>query len=463
VNFHNRILLSTLVAGFVASVIANELPDRADYAYGFGLETQGDSEFFGVDIPIAVYRSVADSRMRDAGVYNADGQPVPRLFEHPEIADNNIEHKLPLGLVALYGEQQTHVDQLRILLRKTADGTTLEVDEGKPTGVADIEQINNFPLTAYIVDTRDLRQDIKVLEFSWPPQPKGLIGNIRVETSDDLQKWRNVGSATLANLQLEDTQIEHRRVDLDRKIGDYLRISWSSLPDSWRLDGVTGIYTEKGAPIDRDWLTLGAVADENAEREYVYDAGGFPPVDRVSLILPDENVVVRASIFYRHDGQDSWHFSQDAIFYNITRQGNVLQSSTIQVGIQRMAEWKVRIDSGVTNAPPSLKLGWRPDRLVFLAQGAAPFELLAGRAKDRLDNYPQQRMLGDSSIFKMLRETGQEGTATLGGRYIVAGQQQLEPGKESFWRTVLLWTGLVGAITLVGWLVFSLTRELRRD
>ena len=457
-----RMLLAGLVAACIASAIADELPARDEYAYGFGLETQGDEEFFGLAVPIPVYRSVVDPKMRDAGVYNADGQPVPRIFEHPEVKDNDIERELPLGLVALYGEQTAQADQLHILFRQTAAGTTLEVESGKPPGVGAVNQADNFPLAAYIADTRDLEQDIKALEFTWPQQDKGIIGRVRVEDSDDLQNWRQVGSATLAELQLEDTRIEHRRVELSRDVSDYLRITWSNMPDAWRLEAVTGIYTEKGTPNQRDWLTLEAAADSEKEREYVFDGGGFPPVDRVSVLLPDENIVVRASIFYRHNEQGGWRFSHDAIFYNITRQGNVLQSSAINVNVQRAAEWKVRIDSGITTSPPQLKLGWRPDQLVFLAQGTAPFELVTGRAKDRLDNYPQQRMLGDSAIFRMLRETGQEGVATLGSRYVVAGQQHLEIHEKSIWRTLLLWGGLSSAILLVGWLVISLTREMRQ-
>ena len=462
-RLYYRVLLSSLVAGLSASAIASELPARNDYAYGFGMETHGDSEFFGAPVPIAVYQSVTDSRMRDAGVYNADGQPVPRIFEQPEVKNNDIERELELSLIALYGEQATQPEQLRILLHQTDDGTTLEVNDAKHTGVAAVGQADDFPLAAYIVDTRNLDQDIKTLEFTWPPQSKGMIGRVRVEDSNDLQNWRKVGSATLAELRVEDTSIEQRRVELSRDVRDYLRITWQSMPDTWRLDDVTGIYAEKGTPAERDWITLEAVVDENTEREYLFNAGGFPPVDRVSVLLPDENIVVRASIFYRLNGQAGWRLSHDAIFYNITRQDNTLQSSPVTVDIQRAAEWKVRIDSGVSTGPLRLKLGWRPDHLIFLAQGTPPFELLAGRAKDKLDNYPQQRMLGDSAIFKMLRDTGREGIATLGDRYTVAGQQSLEIPAKSIWKTLLLWAGLSGAIGLVGWLVFSLSREMRQD
>ena len=458
-----RILLGGIIAAATLSAHSDELPGRDEYAYGFDLLTQGGSEFFSLSVPTAVYQSVTDPELRDAGIYNADGQPVPRIFEHPEVEDNDIERELPLGLVALHGEQAAQPEQLRILLRRTTTTTMLEVDEHSASATAADERADNFPLTAYIVDSRDLEQDIKALEFGWPQQDKGMIGRVRVEDSDDLQVWRRIGSATLADLQLEDTRIEHRRVELNREPGDYLRITWHAMPDGWSLEYITGIYMEKGAPTERDWLTLEAVEKGEHDREYMFDAKGFPPVDRVNVDLGGENVVVRASIFYRHSAQSGWRFSRDAIFYNITRQGNVLHSAAVKVDVQRTAEWKIRVDSGVITGEPLLELGWRPDQLVFLAQGAAPFELLSGRAKDRIDNYPQHSLLGDRAIFKMLRETGQQGVAALGERYEVAGQKSLEAGEESYRRTILLWTGLSAAILLVGWLVFSLIREMRQD
>jgi hypothetical protein len=451
-------LLAAFLSVLPNVVLAEDLPARNDYAYGFDLVTQGDFEFFSVDVPIAVYQSVSDPDLRDAGVYNASGQPVPRVFEHPTDNDVDVEHQLALELVPLFGEQAELPDQLRILFHQDADGTRLEVGSGKPSG----EQQSGAPVTAYIVDARDLDFTLEALVFTWPRQQKGMIGRVRVEDSDDLQHWRNLGSATLAELQLETSSIEHNRVELTKKPRDYLRISWRHLPDTWKLEKVTGIYSERGA-VNRNWLTLDSVADPDAEREYLFDANGYPPTDRINVLLPDENVVVRASIYYRQGQEDGWRLAHSGIFYNINRQGSNLQSLAETVGVQRANQWRVRIDSGMTTGPIQIQLGWRPDRLVFLAQGTPPFELVAGRAKDRIERYPQQSLLGDSAIFGMLRETGQQGVATLGTRVVIAGQQRLKIREGSVWKTILLWGGLSAAVLLVGWLVFSLNREMKTD
>ena len=235
------------------------------------------------------------------------------------------------------------------------------------------------------------------------------------------------------------------------------------MPVTWKLNAIAGIHTEQGAAASRDWLILDSFEPGETERELVFDVGGYPPVDRVNVLLPDDNVVVRASVFYRRGGQDSWRLAHNGIFYNISRQGSALQSPAAAVRDARAGQWKIRIDSGMTTGPVRLQLGWRPDRLVFLAQGSQPFELVTGRAQDALEQFPQETVLGDSAIFRMLRQSGQAGAATVGSREVIAGPDRLEISGSTPWRVLLLWAGLTGAIVLVGWLVYSLMREMKQS
>ena len=446
--------------------LAADLPGRDGYAYGFPLATQGDDEFFELEIPLDVYRSVTDPALRDVGVYNAGGQPVPRLVERPDADTEGIEEEIPLGLIPLWGEQAEQSEQLRLLLLQGTDSTRLELDTERAT-----EQAVERNLTGYLVDARELEHTLQALALTWPPLPEGFIGTVRLDTSDDLQHWRHVGSSALADLQFQETRIEQNRLKLVRKISDFLRISWRDMPDAWRLSTVSGIYTGESPAAPRAWLELDPAApaeDESAETagETLFDAGGYPPVDRVNLLLPEGNVVVRASVYYRQNDGDNWRLAVNGLFYNLSRQGSALQSPALAVdfgraGLVRAGQWKVRIESGVTAGPVRLQLGWRPDRLLFLAQGAPPFELVSGRAQDALQRFPQETVLGDSSIFKMLRESGEAGEAALGARAVIAGQAGLEISETVSLRVILVWAGLIAAIAVVGWLVYSLLRENR--
>ena len=452
------LLIAAWLGLLVGPVVAQELPSADDYAYVFPLTITDNTEFFELDVTVDFYRSVSDPSLRDAGVYNANRQPVPRIFEHPAGAENEIEEQVTLGVVPLYADVSEQPEQLRLLLQQAGTGINLKL-EASETG----EISTNRRLKAYIVDVRDLEHEIVALVFSWPKQSHGFIGRVTVEHGENLQHWRRLGSASLAALEYDETHIVQNRVELSGKVSDYLRISWRSMPDDWKLHAVNGIFTLRGVSADRDSVTLDSNVQGDTNREFLFDAGGFPPVDRVNLVLPGNNVVIRASIFSRQNDKGRWRLAHKGLFYNFSRQGESLQSNPARIPISRASQWKVKLDSGVTTDPVQIQLAWRPDRLAFVAQGSPPFELVAGRAQDRLQQFPQKTILGDHSIFRMLRETGKAGVAKMGAREVRAGPDRLEVAATKPWRVTLLWGGLVGSVLLVAWLVYSLMRDMRKD
>ncbi|MCP4044430.1 MAG: DUF3999 domain-containing protein [Gammaproteobacteria bacterium] len=452
------ILITAWLSLLVGPADAQELPSADDYAYAFPLMVKGSTEFFELDVPVEFYRSVSDPSLRDAGVYNANGLPVPRIFEHPAGAESEIEEQVALGVVPLHADVSEQPEQLRLLLQQAGTGINLKLEASEAGEIS-----ANKPLKAYIVDVRDLEHEIVALVFNWPKQSQGFIGRVTVEHGDNLQHWRRLGSASLATLEYDDTRIVQNRVELTGKVSDYLRISWRNMPDSWKLDAVTGIYTSQGLSASRDSVTLESTAQGNTNREFLFDAGGFPPVDRVNLVLPGDNVVIRASIFSRQDEKGRWRLAHKGLFYSISRQGELLQTTPARISVSRASQWKVKLESGVTTNPVQIQLEWQPDRLAFVAQGSPPFELVAGSAQDRLQQFPQKAILGDRSIFKMLRESGQAGVATTGAREVRAGPDRLEVAATKPWRVALLWGGLIGAVLLVAGLVYSLMRDMRKD
>jgi hypothetical protein len=464
-------------AGILAGGLnAADLPARDAYAFGFPLTAGAESEYFAVDLPLAVYRSVADPALRDVGVYNANRLPVPRLIERPGV-DNGAhdgagqapaEEEIALGLIPLYGSRAVPSEQLRLLLLHGGDSTRLELDTERPppqASAADGAGAPDRTLAGYLVDARQLEQPLQALALAWPPPAEGFIGTVRVDTSEDLQHWRHLGSAALADLEFQGTRIEQNHVQLERPVADYLRIRWQEMPAGWRLSEVRGIYTGPGPAVQRDWLELDSHAPGEGAAESLFDAAGYPPVDRVNLLLPDGNVVVRAGVYYRLPGSEEWRLAHSGVFYNVSRRGGTLQSPAAAVGGRagalRAADWKVRIESGVAAGPVRLQLGWRPDRLLFLAQGPAPFELVAGRAADAAQRFPQATVLGDTGLFEMLRSSGQAGPASLGPRAEIAGPAALQMAEPVRRKALLIWAGLIAAIAVVGWLVLSLLRENR--
>ena len=139
------LLITTWLGLLAGPVVAQELPSADDYAYVFPLTVTGSTEFFKLDVPIDFYRSVSDPSLRDAGVYNANGQPVPRIFEHTAGAETDIEEQVTLGAVPLHADVSEQPEQLRLLLQQAGTGINLKLETLEAGEIP-----ANRPLKAYI-------------------------------------------------------------------------------------------------------------------------------------------------------------------------------------------------------------------------------------------------------------------------------------------------------------------------
>ncbi len=50
----------------------------------------------------------------------------------------------------------------------------------------------------------------------------------------------------------------------------------------------------------------------------------------------------------------------------------------------------------------------------------------------------------------------------IGPRKVIAGAQAVKANNAVSVRTLLLWAGLIGAVMLVGWMVYSLMKDLKK-
>lgn len=441
-----------------AAQAQNEIPAPDEYAYRFPLHVEQGADFIAADIPLEVYRSVVDPSLRDVGVYNAAGQAVPRKLEAPREPTDRVERATPLGMVPLYGPREGELAdsgrRLQLLMQLDEPGATLQFQSDRPES-SDPE----LQLHAVIVDMRGHESVVSDLQFTSSGAPNGFIGTVTVEQGNDLADWKHLARGTLAQLEYENTLIEQNRIAINTETADFLRISWRGMPRAWRPQSVTAIATERAAETDRTWLSLQPTGRDDDGRTFTFDIGGYPPIDRIELELPGNNAVVRAALEVRHGAQTGWSLAHQGLFYRITQDGNEIQSRPAAVSPARAAQWRVRLLSGQIDGDLRLRVGWKPDRLVFLTQGEGPYTLATGRSRDRLENFPQQRLLGDSALFSMLERSGAAGRASVGGRMTGAGSEAMKSPRAWTWRTVLVWIGLLAAVGFVGYLVLSLMRE----
>ena len=433
-----------------------DAPVLSDYAWGFPIDVSEDASFYSVELPLEVNQSVTDRALRDAGVFNGDGDPVSRVFEQADSVREPLERSNPLPMLPLYRAVDTRTDQDSLSLERDGDSMQFKFDLEDLLAPEEDEK-----LVAYIVDSRQTDDNAAGLDLVWGQTEPGFMGRVMVDGGNDLQNWSPVGSAVVAYLREDSASIEQRRVKLRRGDFDFLRIRWEGLPENWHLSQVMGVYMDGTDDSVRKFATLDSTGVDPDDGGRIFELGGAPVVDQVRVVLPEPNTVISAQVFYWAERREQWLPISRGSYHHIIRDNNAVMSDPLKMKKMRSRQFKVVITRGPADVPMQLEVGWRPDRLLFLAQGQAPFTLAAGSADDEMRQFPQQRIYGGSALATLAENNGGVVAVTLGPRYQLGGPDRLIATRQINWRTFILWFGLVMGVAFVGFMASKTIRELR--
>ena len=442
-----------------AQSVANDpgVPGLNDYGWGFPVVTSQDANFYSVTLPLDVNRSVTDPDLRDAGVFNADGEPVPRIFLPAVDEVEQVERTRALPFVPLFSDIDVGEEDIRLLFERRGDYARVELD----TGAAG-ERPAGRKLQSYIADTRELDQAIVAIELFWTQIDDGFVGRVTIEGSNDLGHWYMLASAAIADVRAAATSIVQRRVDVPGNSYDFLRMTWTDLPDNWTLAEINAVYTLGVAKSVRKSISVDTAGIDAEDGGRIFSLGGAAMIDQVRLVLPDANTILSASIFLWSETQQRWYRVLQGSWHHIGRGEQRIESSAEKIPRTRTSRIKVVVSAGQPGAAMGLEVGWLPDTLLFLAQGPGPYILATGRAADREAAFPQQRFYGVGSITALASENRQSVSATLGQRYALGGTDRLRIVKTFDWRTLALWLGLALGVGFVGFMATKIMRESSR-
>jgi hypothetical protein len=443
---------------WVASAVSETMPNANEYAYGWTIVPSQSADFYEVLLPLEVNQSSADESLRDVGVYNHADAPVPRTITQPATERRVTEQRTPLVLLPLHIGQVEQPEDLKLLVQRNAAQTTVTLDASHQ--LAELTE-PKASLTAYIVDVRKLEQPIYRLALAWPESVEAFIGHLDIHGSNDLANWQLVGSGSIASLRQDDVKIDQRSIDIEADAHDFLRLTWRGVSADWFLTGLEGLHRTEGEDSMQKSLVLAPVERDEADSGYIFDTHGHISVDQISLLLPSDNTTVRAHIFAWSSHREQWQKVHSGVFYHLRGGGDAVSSPPATVARQRTDRWKVVIDQGQSELDLKLELGWRPDKLVFVAQGSGPYRLVAGRAADALAGFPQQVNYGDSAILALAHDSEYAASARLSPRIELAGPAQLQIPFRPDWTRWLIWIALAAGVSLVGYMAASLIRQLK--
>ena len=124
---------------------------------------------------------------------------------------------------------------------------------------------------------------------------------------------------------------------------------------------------------------------------------------------------------------------------------------------RRDRHWRLVAEKPAQAQVPTLRLGYRAEVMVFLAEGSAPYALLAGSGRAARAEAALPQLV--DALRQQRGPDWQPAVAKLGEGAVLAGDAALAPAPgEHDWKSWLLWVLLVGGAALVAWFAISLLK-----
>jgi hypothetical protein len=437
-----------LLPGMVsaASVVTPE-----DMAFGRDILVDEDSAILTFDLPASVYRHAVDPKLRDVRVFNAAGEPVPFTIGSapPQAAHSRSPETFPV--FPLHVREQDGIRWIERLERKK-DGSWLR---SQAMVAGEIVRIG-----AWLVDLGENAARIDWLRLEWSAGETGFAARVDVRSSDDLKRWRPLATgAVVADLRSGELRLRRDRIDLRSDSERYLRIDWPESLKGVVLTGVEVGFRPERSPSPRRWLSLVGRPEAEDRRVLRFDTGGHFPVDRARLPLDGHNWARYLKLATRTGPDERWRPRAEGRIWHIEQSGLSFGSDPLSFAPVRDPLWRLRLDPlpPGRGEPPVLDLGWRPQRLTFLAEGPGPWQLAYGSRELATTSAVSGRAL-DRLIEE--EEMPPARPVRLGPERELSGLSRLQPSGPALpWAAIGLWGVLLTGLAL---LLFMLRRLLRQ-
>ncbi|MBL8297230.1 MAG: DUF3999 domain-containing protein [Rhodanobacteraceae bacterium] len=441
---------AALLALLSLAAYAASAGQRSDYSQEWPLRlARADGGAFRVVLSEAIYRAAQDRDLADIEVFNAAGESLPAALLGPEGASAQEwpRELLDLPWFLLPPLRPGEVDSdWNLRTERDAQGRVLRV-EASVTPAAAAE-----PARELLLDLSQVQIPLAALRLVWADDVPAFRTSVTLSASDDLQHWNTLGNGVIADLRNGPLRMRRDQLEIGRERGfRYLRVTatTSALPPLQAVRAETA-----PPPPEPEWRWLSLVAEQRQEGErvyYVYRTGARIPAQQLDVKIGGSNSVATWTVRSRDIDTRPWTSRAGPWTGYRVATGDAVESSIPQHlnATTRDREW--RVDAAPTpNTPPSLVLGYRPEVLVFLAQGEGPYSIAAGSAKTQRRDAPITALLdalrrrhgADWNPYPAIPESSR----TISGEAaLVPPPKQREPD----WRNVLLWFVLVAATLLV--------------
>jgi len=440
-------LVGALLCVPLGAAFAADATQPAAFSHRFALDLVGQASYYAAALPSAVYAAGERGDLGDLRVFNGAGEPVPYSFDAAPAPVSQPSLRRPVKWFPLpmaEGEKGTASAGLSVAV----DGTLRLSQRARmpPTRDTDVVDtgVDGAQITAVLIDLRDASYQ----------------GRVSVEASGDLRSWHAVGEGQLLKVQYGGDTLLQQRIDLDRPVARYLRLHWlDRAPDIAAVDVEAAGPDAAPAAKAREWRDGVVARAGGMAGEYLLDAGGVYPVDRVRFALPQPNTVAHATLYSRADPNLPWHEVAQTTLYRLLGSGGEQRNGPIEIEPDADRQWRLVVDTrngGLGGGTLTAGFGWRPGTLTFVARGAGPFTIAVGNAGIEGANVPRADLLvGASPVVGQARVGVPLGALP---RPPVAAQASAVDASAAR-RRFVLWSALVLAVGVLATIAWRLMRQ----
>jgi len=436
----STLILLTLVALIPVIVAA----DQSTFARGSVLDTSDHSYAARVAVPDDVYEWVVRRDLGDLRVFNRSQEEMPYNIRRPaRMEEFSPWQQVPLFPLPGSGDSGGLDPSVRVEISES--GAIIAYQSGSTDGGA---------ARAYLVDVSALDRAPTEMRLSLGGTGD-VISRVGVETSDDLNRWQPlVADITIARLDSAGHQVGIEEIELPRRKAKYLRIRQIEGTTPLDLDGVEVRHRRSELP-QRRWRSLTGTP---SERGWEFASGGWFPVDRLQVSDADSaSFLVTVRVFSRMNEEDAWRDRGLRTFYRSRIGGETVESGALAID-DGDRFWRLEFE-GEGLAAPRLHVGWLPDEVIFLKQGAAPYVLAYGQAGVEARQWPLTELLRKLNGSGPLDLASVPFARVTEARMLGGPDRLIQAADPVDWRTIVLWLVLVSGVLAVGTMAYRLLRN----
>lgn len=464
--------------------------------------TTNSSPYHSVPLPLAIYASAKDSQLSDLRVRNAAGEYLSYAWLSSSTAGNQ-QLSLQSLSVPIFPLQATTQDQgsnSLIEVEQSSDGSVRWRSQSNAVTKANDTSL----VSAWLIDASALYRQAKnehtqsyliQARVTVPESFQGVAG-FSLETSDDLLHWQSASQhQQVLQLRHQNQSLAQLEFSLPALQAKYLRLRWDQAATAPRILGVQLDAQRQNWTLPSLLWTSPIKASQCDGKTCEYLVPRNLPVDSVRVKLAQLNSVEKLTLsgvletvsidhhhlrhslnplyVLRHQKNNSKQSTEDDHYlrhfqaYRLQLDGKEVVNDVIPVNGLSYLKLRLRSESSnLVNAAPEIEIASMARHIVFLARGAGPYRLewgqeaQQGAAIDMAMLMPKQAdAMGFSSGATVQVAPIPETAASVASAMPTKPQENKVRAQSKWW----LWLALLGAVALLGWMVWSSLAKIDQE